>query len=143
MLGPVLFKIFINDLEEAMKCTLILSANDTELGSIYARAGLPDFRQASGMGQQEPHEIQQGEMQSPVPRMDQSPGSTQAVDCRAEYQLCGKGPDGGNWQQSGHEATACPGNKEDQLYPGKYEQWQPTDCGKWLFPSVQCSLNLI
>lgn len=44
MLGLVLIKIFINDLEEAMKCTLILSADDTELGSIYARAGLPDFR---------------------------------------------------------------------------------------------------
>lgn len=76
-------------------------------------------------------------MQSRVPRMDQSPGSTQATDCQAEYQLCWKGPEGGNWHQSGHEATACPGNKEGQLYPGKYEQGQPTDCGKWLFPSIQ------
>lgn len=76
-------------------------------------------------------------MQSRVPRMDQSPGSTQAMDCQAEYQLCWKGPEGGNWHQSGHEATACPGNKEGQPYPGKYEQGQPTDCGKWLFRSIQ------
>lgn len=55
-----------------MECTLTLSADDTKLGSIVSRAGLPHKgKQATGMGQQEHFEIQQGQMQSPASAMDQ------------------------------------------------------------------------
>jgi len=40
VLGPVQFNIFISDLEKAVECTRIFSAEDTKVGSIYSRAGL-------------------------------------------------------------------------------------------------------
>lgn len=73
MLEPLLVNIFINALEEETKCTFNEFAGDTELGQGGSQGVEFPFRKtrkAGGMDQQGSQEIQQRQVQGPVPRID-------------------------------------------------------------------------
>lgn len=63
ILGPMLFKTFINDPAGLAGCTLGKFLSDTELGGEadvpHGHAGILRETQAGQTGQQEPHEAQQ------------------------------------------------------------------------------------
>lgn len=107
LLCPVLFSIFISYLEDATEYTLIKFAYYTSLRNqpIHLRAGLlcrETPRHAGRMGQHEPYEIGQEQIQSPR-KKDRFLGTA-----RLEAGL-GKGP--------GHEPAACSGSKDVQQHP--------------------------
>lgn len=131
VLGPVLFNTFINDLEGAMECILIQSADHTSWGtqSIYLRAGLLSRGTLDSLERY----IDRNHMkfQWHVPKSCTWAGRTPASTITRE-----KDPGGGGEQQAGHEAIACPSSKGDQMHPGWHEQKQLTNWGKWLSPSA-------
>lgn len=67
ILGPVLFSIFINDLDKGREYTKSKFTDYTELGGV---ADIPDgcaTIQAGELGQEKSHAVQQDEMQNLAP----------------------------------------------------------------------------
>jgi len=66
------------------------------------------------MGRQEPHEVQQGEVQSPAPGEEQPHAPVYDGDHSVEKQLCREGPGGPGGHQVDHEAAICPCGRGSQ-----------------------------
>ena len=78
--------------------------------------------QAWEVGPCEPHEVQQGQVQSPAPGLGQPLVSVWAGGWRDWEQLCRKGLGGTGGWKAGCETTLCTHNPEGQLYPRLHQK---------------------
>jgi len=76
VLGPVLFKSFVNNIDSEIECTLSKFAEDARLSGAADTSEGPGQDQEIGLS--ELYEIQQGQVQGPAPGLGQPPLSIQA-----------------------------------------------------------------
>lgn len=91
--------------------------------SICLKAGCHSewSRQAGGMGQWEPHKIQQGQTPSPEAGKEGLLAALQAGGCLPGWEAdLQKRP--GHSSRQWHEPAACPGSQESQQHPGQYNR---------------------
>ena len=95
------------------------------------------------VGQCEPHEVKEGEVEVPTPGSGQLAVSVQAGWWTEWDQPCGEGPgDTGGWKRR-YEPAMCACSSESQLYPGLHKK----KCGQQVkvgdAPPLHCSGEIL
>jgi len=121
VLGPVLFNLFINDLNEELECTLSKFADDTKLGEVAdtsegCAAIQRNLDKLESWVQRNPMKLNKGKCRV-LHLGGTTPCIRQAWGGPVGEQLCGEEPGCPGGRQINHEPAVCPGCQEVQWDP--------------------------